>query len=163
MNAWEQFFGSGDHLTTLQMTIRAICMFFITLLLIRLSGMRTFGKASAFDVIITIMLGAILSRGITGGASFVGVVLAATVLVIIHRLIGLLSVKLPSLERIVKGEDRVLYKDGQIKWRNMIRSSVSLRDLEESIREEIHADGFEKVETIYIDSNGKISVIEKKK
>ena len=163
MNGWEIFFGSGEDLTASQMTVRAVCMFFITLILIRLSGMRTFGKHSAFDIIISIMLGAILSRGITGASPFGDVVAAAAALVIIHRLLGWLSVKSPSIDRIIKGESRVLYKNGEVQLKNIERSSVSTNELKESVRQEINEDSFDNVDRIYIDSDGKISVVKKKK
>src|SRR5436190_24045189 len=161
MNSWEKFWGVGEDLTALQMSVRAVCMFFITLLLIRLSGMRTFGKNSAFDIIVTIMLGAILSRVITGASSFGGVIAAAAVMVIIHRIVAIISMSSPSISKIVEGESRMLYKDGKIQWKNMKRSSLSLHDLEESIRLELNENGFDNVDEIYIESNGKISVIKK--
>jgi uncharacterized membrane protein YcaP (DUF421 family) len=161
MNGWEKFWGSGEDLTALQMSVRAVCMFFITLLLIRLSGMRTFGKNTAFDIIITIMLGAILSRGITGASSFSAVVAAAAVMVIIHRVLAMISMNSPSISKIIEGESRLLYKNGKIQWKNMKRSSLSLHDLEESIRQELNENSFDNIDEIYIESNGKISVIKK--
>jgi len=136
-------------------------MFFITLLLIRLSGMRTFGKNTAFDIIITIMLGAILSRGITGASSFSAVVAAAAVMVIIHRVLAMMSMNSPSISKIIEGESRLLYKNGKIQWKNMKRSSLSLHDLEESIRQELNENSFDNIDEIYIESNGKISVVKK--
>jgi uncharacterized membrane protein YcaP (DUF421 family) len=161
MNGWEKFWGSGEDLTALQMSVRALCMFFITLLLIRLSGMRTFGKNTAFDIIITIMLGAILSRGITGASSFSAVVAAAAVMVIIHRVLAMMSMNSPSISKIIEGESRLLYKNGKIQWKNMKRSSLSLHDLEESIRQELNENSFDNIDEIYIESNGKISVVKK--
>ena len=38
------------------MSARAFVVYFIALLLIRISGKRTFGKKSAFDITITIVL-----------------------------------------------------------------------------------------------------------
>src|SRR6266496_2497669 len=147
MNGWEDFFGSGEDLNALQMSVRAVCMFFIALILVRLSGMRTFGKQSAFDIIVYIMLGAILSRGVVGASAFGAVVAAVTVMVIIHRLLGWLAVKFPSIDRIIKGESRVLYKNGEIQWRKMRRSSVSLNELKESVRQEINEDNFDNVDS----------------
>ena len=161
MNGWEKFWGTGEDLTVLQMSVRALCMFFITLLLIRLSGMRTFGKNTAFDIIITIMLGAILSRGITGASSFSAVVAAAAVMVIIHRVLAMMSMNSPSISKIIEGESRLLYKNGKIQWKNMKRSSLSLHDLEESIRQELNENSFDNIDEIYIESNGKISVVKK--
>ena len=161
MNGWEKFWGSGEDITVLQMSVRAFCIFFITLLLIRLSGMRTFGKNTAFDIIITIMLGAILSRGITGASSFSAVVAAAAVMVIIHRVLAMMSMNSPSISKIIEGESRLLYKNGKIQWKNMKRSSLSLHDLEESIRQELNENSFDNIDEIYIESNGKISVVKK--
>lgn len=59
-------FGHNDQLTMLQMCLRAFTMFILMLILIRFAGMRTFAKRSPFDTIVTIMLGAILVRGVVG-------------------------------------------------------------------------------------------------
>src|SRR5947207_3800715 len=93
MGTLENIWGSGEHLTALQMSCRAFVMFFIALALIRIAGMRTFGKRSAFDTIIGIMLGAILIRGVIGASPFLSVVAAGFVLVLLHRLLAWLSVR----------------------------------------------------------------------
>src|SRR5215831_5355873 len=63
-------FGTGPNLTTLQMAVRSFVMFFIALALIRIGGMRIFGKKTAFDNVLSIMLGAILARGVIGATPF---------------------------------------------------------------------------------------------
>ena len=73
----KELFGSGEHLTALQMAVRAFIMFFITLALIRFGGMRIFGKKTAFDNILVIMLGAILARGVVGASPFFSTVAAS--------------------------------------------------------------------------------------
>lgn len=163
MYDWSYWFGEGRDLTTLQMSVRALIMFFVALLLIRISGMRTFGKNSAFDIIIGITLGAMLSRGIVGASPFGSVVIASAVLAIVHRLLGWVAVRYSSIDDIIKGESRVLYKNGEIQWKKLKRSSISINELRESVRQEIHENNFDNVDRIYIDSSGKISVVRKKK
>jgi uncharacterized membrane protein YcaP (DUF421 family) len=158
---WSTLFGEGKELSALQMSVRAFLMFFIALILIRLSGMRTFGKNSAFDIIIGITLGAVLSRGIVGASAFGSVVAAASVMAILHRILGWLSVKYSSIDDIIKGESRVLYKNGEVQWKKLERSSISINELRESVRQEINEDSFDNVDRIYIDSSGKISVVRK--
>lgn len=65
------FFGEGKDLDALQMSCRSVVTFIIALVLLRLAGIRTFGKRSAFDNVIIIMLGSILSRVPVGASPFV--------------------------------------------------------------------------------------------
>ena len=55
MQTINELFGQGFNLNILQMTLRAIVIFFIALILIRYTGMRMFGIKSAFDICVTIL------------------------------------------------------------------------------------------------------------
>ncbi|WP_051084346.1 hypothetical protein [Segetibacter koreensis] len=88
MDIITEIFGQGKDINSLQMSCRSVVMFIIALLLIRIAGIKTFGKTSAFDNVITIMLGAVLSRAVTGEAPFVAVVLSCLTMVLMTRLIS---------------------------------------------------------------------------
>ena len=156
-----ELFGSGEHLTALQMGARSFVMFFITLALIRIAGMRIFGKKTAFDNILVIMLGAILARGVVGASPFFSTVAAATVMVIVHKILAILAMKHVWVGKIVKGIHRSLFKDGEINWKNMRISSISKDDLMEGVRLEIHSDNLDDVKEAVIEKNGEVSVIKK--
>ncbi|MBV9962879.1 MAG: hypothetical protein JO072_11595, partial [Parafilimonas sp.] len=70
MNTIQYWFGEGEHLNVLQMSVRTFFTFILLMLLIRLAGMRTFAKRSAFDNIIVILLGAVLARGVVGASPY---------------------------------------------------------------------------------------------
>src|ERR1700685_3441978 len=76
MNLLHTLFGEGKDLNTLQMVCRAFVSFFLTLALIRVAGIRTFGKKTPFDNVITIMLGSIFSRVVVGASPFIPPTLA---------------------------------------------------------------------------------------
>lgn len=154
-------FGRSEDLTTLQMAIRSFIMFFIALALIRIAGMRIFGKKTAFDNILVIMLGAILARGVVGASAFFPAVAAASVMVIIHRILGWLAMRHAWVGMIVKGYRRSLYKDEKFNFRNMEITSISKDDVMEGVRLGIHSNKLDDVTEIYMEKNGQLSVVKK--
>jgi uncharacterized membrane protein YcaP (DUF421 family) len=154
-------FGSGEDLNPLQMGVRSFLMFFIALILIRIGGMRIFGKKSAFDYIIIIMLGAVLARGVVGASPFFSTVVASAVMILIHKVLAMLSMKFTSVGKLVKGIHRPLYENGRRDTRNMQVVAISDDDLLEAVRLQINQTSLDNVEKIIIEKNGELSVIKK--
>lgn len=154
-------FGEGKDLNTFQMGLRALLIFIITLILIRISGRRSFAMKSPFDNTIVILLGAVLSRAITGASPFIPTVFASLVIVILHRLFAWLSIKNRSFGKLVKGSKMILYANDQHIDKNMSKALVSKEDLAESVRLEIHKDDLREIETACMERNGQISVVKK--
>lgn len=154
-------FGEGKDLNSLQMVCRAIVSFFLTLVLIRIAGIRTFGKKTAFDNVIVIMLGSIFSRVVVGASPFIATTLACLAFVLIHRLLAWISLYNDTVGRWVKGEATSLYADGKRNEANMRAARISEKDLLESIRQQINEDSLEKVKEIIQERNGEVSVVKK--
>jgi uncharacterized membrane protein YcaP (DUF421 family) len=154
-------FGTGRDLNSLQMVCRAIVSFLLTLVLIRIAGIRTFGKRSAFDNVIVIMLGSIFSRVVVGASPFIPTTLACLAFVLVHSGLGWISVRSDVIGRLVKGERKVLYAEGKMDERNMRRVMVSKKDLLESVRLRLNSDNLDEVQEIVLERNGEISVIRK--
>ena len=162
MHILYELWGRGSDLNCLQMSCRAAACFFIALILIRFTGMRVFGIQSAFDTCIIIMLGAVLGRAVVGASPFISTICASTVLVVIHKIIGELSVKNQRISHLVKGRPLSLYKDGILNERNMRKCCLSYGDVMEEIRIKLNQNGLENIEEIFMERTGKISFIEKK-
>lgn len=163
MDTIQFLFGKGEQLNMLQMSMRAFVMFLIMLVLVRMAGMRTFAKKSSFDTIITIMLGAVLARGVVGASPYWATVAASAVMVIMHRVIAWLCVKNISIEKLVKGSYITLYTNGTLMKRNLEQSGMSQNDLQESLRLETNKLRFSDIENAFLETNGRISFILKKK
>jgi uncharacterized membrane protein YcaP (DUF421 family) len=146
-----------------QMCIRAFLIFFLALIMIRIAGMRTFGKKSTFDVLVGILLGSILARTITGNSPFLGTILAGLVIVLLHRIIGIITFYNDFAGKILKGESEILYKNGRFYWQNMKRNEISEKDIEGSLRENANLTRLEDVEEVYFERSGNISIIPKQK
>ncbi|HWB90287.1 MAG TPA: YetF domain-containing protein [Puia sp.] len=155
------FFGEGKDLNSLQMCCRAIVSFFITLVFIRIAGIRTFGKKTAFDNVIVIMLGSIFSRVVVGASPFVPTTLACLAFVLVHRLLAWISLYSDAVGWLVKGEASSLYADGRRNEKNMRAARISEKDLRESVRQKINEDSFEHVKEVIQERNGEVSVVRK--
>src|SRR3712207_5169501 len=74
-----------------QMALRAIVIHAFTLAIVRFGSKRFLGKGTAFDVIIGIMIGSVMSRAINGSAPFLPTLLGGVVLVGLHWLLAVLA------------------------------------------------------------------------
>ncbi|RXK87302.1 hypothetical protein ESB13_11140 [Filimonas effusa] len=141
------------------MSMRSLMAFLVTLVLIRVAGIRTFGKRSAFDNVVTIMLGAILSRIVVGASPVLPTIAASAVLVLIHRLLGRIAYQHSAFSKLLKSEAVCLFRDGAPLHDNMKQTAISLHDMEEAVRTQLHQDNFEGVKEMYIERTGSISII----
>src|SRR5689334_16760837 len=131
----ENIIGSGPELSLMEMAIRAFFIFIIALVLIRIAGIRAFGMKSAFDIIIILLLGAILSHAVYASSPpFFSIVIAGFVIVVMHRLFALLSIYSDAFGKLVKGDRILLLQDGKAIRKNMRQSLISHKDLDEGIR-----------------------------
>lgn len=151
-----------EQLTWWQMSIRAVVVFLAALLMIRLGNKRIFGKSAAFDIVLGIIYGSILSRAITGNSPFIPTVVAALVLVLLHRLLAHLAFKTSGpIGDFVKGKPRELIKDGKMQDDALLKSSLTENDLKEAIRKTGSKADLDKIDRAYLERSGNISVIMK--
>ena len=161
MSLIDTFFGHGKDLDSLQMVCRSAVAFFLTLVMIRIAGIRTFGKKTPFDNVIIIMLGSIFSRVVVGASPFIPTTLACFAFVLIHRLLALAAYYNDTIGRWIKGEASSLYANGQPNRRNMRTANVSDKDLMESVRQQTNEDKLDNVREIIQERNGEVSVVRK--
>lgn len=163
MNEFYELIGEGKVLNSFQMSIRAFIIFIIALILIRFSGRRTFGMHSPFDNVISVLLGAILSRAVIGASPFFSIINAAFVIVVLHRLFAWIALYNDRFGSLIKGNAKIIYKDGEIIRSNMKRFFITDKDLIEGIRLQGNVESLDEIKSAYIERNGKITVIKKEK
>ena len=161
MELLHQLFGSGKDLSPLQMGLRTIVVFLFCLLFIRMSGKRSFGMRMPMDNVITILLGAVLSRAIVGASPFISTLVSGAVIVILYRLFAGITVFSKLFGKIVKGKETLIYKDGKLLKENMISCMVTEEDVIEEVRIKSNLDSLDKVKTIYVERTGEMSIVKK--
>jgi uncharacterized membrane protein YcaP (DUF421 family) len=151
---------NSPDITWWQMSVRAVIVLAYGILFVRVAGKRTFGKLTAFDIVLAVLIGSNLSRALTGNAPFWPTLAATTVLGLLHYLLGRLSIHNRWLGAIIKGEPRQIISDGVLDEREMKKGELSHGDLQEALR--LHGlDEIEGIKAAYLERNGSISVIKK--
>ena len=156
-------FGEGKDLNALQMSSRGIVMFIIALILLRISGRRSFGLRTPLDNIIVILLGAVMSRAVVGASPFIPVITSCLAITLLHRLFGALIANSKWFGRFVEGEKIPLFEGGQFRRDKMKRVQLCKEDIMQGVRKSALTEDMDDIDKIYIERNGEISSIKKKR
>ena len=140
MEAIENLFGLDvQKLETYQMISRAVVIFFISLVLVRISGIRTLGKQNAFIIFTALMLGAIMGRAIVSAEQpFFGSIIATLAIMILHRFISWLTFYNKRSGVILKGKHLLLIKNGERIEKNLKKTNITEEDILESLRRDVN-------------------------
>ncbi len=163
MQILHEIFGTGRDLNVLQMTARSVVIFIIALVLLRISGRRSFSLHSPLDNIITIILGAVLSRAIVGASGFLPVIAGCTALVIIHRLFAYGMVHSPAFSKLVSGEKILLFKEGDFLKQNIDKALIGKEEVLQEVRKTALTENLDEIEKIYMERNGEVNSVKKSK
>jgi uncharacterized membrane protein YcaP (DUF421 family) len=142
-----------------QMALRAVAVYVLTLAIVRLGSKRFLGKGTAFDVVVGIMLGSVMSRAINGSAPFVPTLAAGAVLVGAHWLLAVLAFRVSWVGSLVKGSPVPLIEGGEVREAGLRRGSVSRQDLEQALRTQTGRTDPGEIELAYLERDGTISVV----
>lgn len=149
-----------EELSAGQMALRAAVVYVIAVAIVRLGKKRFMGRATAFDLILAILLGSIISRVITGDAPFFAGLGAALTVVAMHWLFSAISVRWSRFGTLVKGSPRLLVRDGAIDRAQMRHVHMTDGDLWEDLRGKGISDLAEVAEA-RLERSGKVSVIKR--
>ena len=158
MNEW---WGINENISPLEIAARSAVMFVVALLLMRMAGMRPFGKGEPFDNIITFLIGGILSRGVVGATPFFSTVFSMAVIIIIHKIFAKLSIYSKWFGAKVKGEKILLFRDGAFEKKNMNRVNITEHDILEDLRLTVQSNSLNAIKEVYMERSGKISFVRK--
>jgi uncharacterized membrane protein YcaP (DUF421 family) len=126
--------------------------------MVRIAKKRFLGRATAFDVILGIMLGSIVSRAVTGNSPLGPTLAAAAVLIALHWVFSGLSFRSHRFGILVKGRSRVLIRDGTLDREAMQATHMTEHDLREDLRSAGCA-SYDEVAEARLERSGQVSVI----
>ena len=149
---------SKDQILWWQESIRAVIIFLFGLVAIRFFGRRAFGRQSALDILLAIVIGSNLSRAITGNAPLIQTIVASEVIVVLYWLLDHLAARSSILAFLLKGRAVELMRNGRLRRMALILTGTSHSDIEEAARESGKAN-LEKVSAAVLERSGKISTL----
>jgi uncharacterized membrane protein YcaP (DUF421 family) len=157
-----EIFGFGrqpGEMTLLQMSARAVVVFFSALVLIRIADKRFLANKTGFDMLFALVLGSSLSRAINGTAPLFNTIAVAFIIVIIHRALAKIAYHSHFICRLLKGHSEIIIKDGELNRAVMARNDITEADITEDMRLKTNINEFTKVREARIERNGEISVL----
>jgi uncharacterized membrane protein YcaP (DUF421 family) len=142
--------------------LRAAFGYLFILFLMRIVGRRELSSMEPSDLILLIVVGDLVQQGITqNDLSVTGIVLAAGTIGLLVTVTAYVTFKFSRIRNFVEGEPVILVQDGETIERNMNNERLTEEELMEQARLQ-QVESLDKIKWAILETNGSISIIEKK-
>lgn len=143
-----------------ELVVRAATVYAMLLLLIRLSGRRTVGQFTPFDLLVVMLLSESVSNALTGGdESIAAGLISATTLIGLNLLVAATSARVVAIQTALQGEPVLIGKDGRIFSDTLRKLHVPEADVQQALRE---ADcDIDRMQCAFLEADGRISILTK--
>lgn len=141
-----------------KVSARTIVVFLFGLAIVRIGKNRMVGRTTPLDLLLGVILGSLLSRGITGDAALSDTAMASAVIVALHWVFTFLTYRSHTLGNLIKGRATEVVKDGQPMDDKLAALHISPHDLESQMRLAGIAD-LREVQQAYEERNGEVSFV----
>ncbi|RYE42547.1 MAG: DUF421 domain-containing protein [Hyphomicrobiales bacterium] len=150
------------ELDGVELIVRAIAVYGVLLLMMRLTGKRTVGQFTPFDLLVVMLVSEAAGPSMTGDDhSLLGGLLVCLILIGLNTLVGVITARSRFAERLLEGEAVLLGRDGQIFEAARKKHRVPRNDIEQALREadcDLH-----ELRYAFLEADGKISIQKVKK
>ncbi len=134
-----------------------VALFFFT----KIMGNREMSQLSMFDYISSVTIGSIAGEmAVLSTESFWKPFVAMAIFSVFSMVISYSTCKSMKLRRFFEGHSLLLYQDGQIYEKNLLKAKVDIDEMLAACRLEGYYD-LEEIQTVYLESNGMISILPK--
>lgn len=145
-----------------EIVLRASVVYFVMLALLRLSGKRTVGQFTPFDLLVLVLLGdAVQGSMIAGDESLGGGLILATTLLAWNRLVGFVTARSDAVEELVEGNAVVLARNGEVFHDALRRTDLTLDELQEAMRDH-SVPSISEIRLAVLEKDGTITVLGRK-
>ena len=138
--------------------VRGLAVYLLLLIMVRLSGRRTVGQFTPFDLLVVMLLSEAVSNSLSGGDnSLVGGLICAATLVAINALVGIATSRSDKISTLVDGDAVLIGRDGVFFEKVMRNCRLSDSDIEEALRE--HDCPRSEMKCAFLEADGEITIM----
>jgi len=143
-----------------EFVVRAGIVYLVLLAMVRISGKRTVGQFTPFDLVVVMLLSEAVSGSINGqDKSLPGGLIAAATLIALDVLIAVASSRSHRVDALVQGNPVLVGRDGVVYEDVLRRQRVPRSDLDKALRD---ADcEIEDMRLAIIEADGNINIMRK--
>lgn len=139
--------------------LRGFLVYAVLLVLMRVSGKRTVGQFTPFDLLVVMLLSEAVSNSLSGGdSSLPGGLLLACTLIALNVLVAFFTARSRKLADIIDGTAILLGRHGRIFHEVRKSAHIAEADIEKALRE--NDCKLENMQYIFLESDGSISVMQ---
>ena len=146
-----------------EFVLRGVIVYCFLIVLLRMTGKRQIGQMAPFDLVLLLVLSNAVQNAMNGGDNSVtaGIVSAVT-LVGTNWLVGLVTYKSKRMESLVEGRPELLVHNGKLFEGALKHTRITHHELMTALRA-AGCMSIEEVHAAMLETDGTISVIEKKR
>lgn len=146
----------------LELVARGTVLFVAVLIFMRLMPRRTGGELATMDLVFLLLIAEAAAHAFGDYTTIADGAVVIFTLLAWNFVLNMLSFHFPFVERLVSASPMQVVRDGQLLLRNMRREFVTKEELLSHLREQ-GVDDVRDVKAAYIEGEGKITVITRKK
>lgn len=139
--------------------IRAVVLYCVLLLSMRIMGKGDLGELQPFDLVVSLMLAELAVMPMEDlGAPLLHGLMATAVVMFMQCLISYISLKNNSARKIICGTPSIIYDHGKFNVKDMNKLRINMNDILGQMRLKGYYK-FEDVDYIIMETNGDVSVV----
>ena len=141
---------------------RTIFFYFFVLLSYRIMGKRELGELSIIDLIISLLIAELVAISIENtGDTILMTIIPIIALTLLEIGLDYLSLKSKRVKTFFEGKPSIIISEGKVNYKEMVKQRYSIDDLLLELRQK-GIKSLENIEYAMLESNGKLSIFEKK-
>ena len=144
-----------------EFVVRGTIVYLVLLVMVRVSGRRTVGQFTPFDLLVVMLLSESVSNALNGGdQSIGGGLIVAAVLVALNMLMAFLSSHNKKMAEVLDGSAVLLGRNGTLFEDVIKKCRLSDEEIQESMREsdcKLH-----EMEYMFLEADGRITLQKKR-